>query len=96
MRIEIGKYIVRSLDQYNFVLEERKQTKKCVVAGKVIEGGQERIETVGYYGRLEMVLKSLLNKHLRDSDDIDTTSKLLNALSRAEERLESTYVIQKD
>ncbi len=61
MEIRLDKYVITS-DEYQFILNEIKINKE----GKNI--GQERFQTIGYYPRLEQLIKKLILLEIRRSD----------------------------
>ncbi|OCQ53615.1 hypothetical protein Ppb6_01241 [Photorhabdus australis subsp. thailandensis] len=61
MEIRLDKYVITS-DEYQFILNEIKINKE----GKNI--GQERLQTIGYYPRLEQLIKKLILLEIRRSD----------------------------
>ncbi|MCC8463875.1 DUF5405 family protein [Photorhabdus bodei] len=61
MEIRLDKYVITS-DEYQFILNEIKINKE----GKNI--GQERFQTIGYYPRLEQLIKKLILLEIRRAD----------------------------
>lgn len=82
MDVRLGAYTIRKLDEHNYELIEHYVTKDAVVAGKEIKGGEEKEKRLGYYGKLENALNSLLNKHLKDKDEITTVELLLSEIKK--------------
>lgn len=61
IRIEIGdKWIITS-DQYQFILNE----KKVVKSGK--KAGEEWLDTVGYYPKINQLISGLIHHHIHNS-----------------------------
>ncbi|NHB94824.1 DUF5405 family protein, partial [Photorhabdus cinerea] len=61
MEIRLDKYVITS-DDYQFILNEIKISKE----GKNIS--QERLQTIGYYPRLEQLIKKLILLEIRRDD----------------------------
>lgn len=61
LRIEIGdKWIINS-DQYQFILSE----KKVVKSGR--KAGEEWLDTIGYYPKIEQLISGLIHHHIQQS-----------------------------
>lgn len=78
MEIKIGEKYVIAADKYNWILQERKfkdpnhpMTKETTPDEKLVD--------IGYYGKLEHLCNSLLNKDLKQSE-CNTIQELLNKL----------------
>ena len=87
MKARIGNYEIRDLDEHNFVMIEHYVTKGGLVAGRETESGIEKERNIGYYGRIENALNSLINKHLKTESDVSTAQELLKAFNTLETRL---------
>lgn len=60
-RIEIGdKWIITS-DQYQFILNE----KKVAQSGK--KSGEEWLDAIGYYPKIEQLISGLIHRHIQNS-----------------------------
>lgn len=62
IRIEIGDKWVITSDQYQFILNE----KKVVKSGK--KAGEEWLDTIGYYPKLNQLISGLVHHHIQGSD----------------------------
>lgn len=61
LRIEIGdKWIINS-DQYQFILSEKKVAK----SGR--KAGEEWLDTIGYYPKIEQLISGLIHHHIHQS-----------------------------
>ncbi|MCX3080527.1 DUF5405 family protein [Klebsiella michiganensis] len=61
LRIEIGdKWIINS-DQYQFILSEKKVAK----SGR--KAGEEWLDTIGYYPKIEQLISGLIHHHIQQS-----------------------------
>ncbi|MGU3381123.1 DUF5405 family protein [Klebsiella grimontii] len=61
IRIEIGdKWIITS-DQYQFILNE----KKVAQSGK--KAGEEWLDTIGYYPKINQLISGLIHHHIQQS-----------------------------
>ncbi|HAU3361084.1 TPA: hypothetical protein JDL67_003804 [Salmonella enterica subsp. salamae] len=61
IRIEIGdKWIITS-DKYQFILNERKVAQ----SGK--KAGEEWIDTIGYYPKINQLISGLIHHHIQQS-----------------------------
>ncbi|MCY2743063.1 DUF5405 family protein [Klebsiella pneumoniae] len=59
--IEIGdKWIINS-DQYQFILSEKKVAK----SGR--KAGEEWLDTIGYYPKIEQLISGLIHHHIQQS-----------------------------
>ncbi|EHG5810303.1 hypothetical protein J4M08_004395 [Salmonella enterica subsp. enterica serovar Nottingham] len=61
LRIEIGDKWVITSDQYQFILNE----KKVVKSGK--NAGEEWLDTVGYYPKINQLISGLIHHHINIS-----------------------------
>lgn len=61
IRIEIGDKWVITSDQYQFILNE----KKVVKSGK--KAGEEWLDTIGYYPKINQLISGLLHHHIQNS-----------------------------
>lgn len=62
LRIEIGDKWVITSDQYKFILNE----KKVVKSGK--KAGEEWLDTIGYYPKINQLISGLIHHHIHGSD----------------------------
>ncbi|RNW26931.1 MULTISPECIES: DUF5405 family protein [Enterobacteriaceae] len=62
LRIEIGDKWVITSDQYQFILNE----KKVVKSGK--KAGEEWLDTIGYYPKINQLISGLIHHHIHGSD----------------------------
>lgn len=61
VRIEIGNKWVITSDQYQFILSEKKVAK----AGK--KAGEEWLDTIGYYPKVNQLISGLMHHHIQQS-----------------------------
>ncbi len=61
IRIEIGDKWVITSDQYQFILN----AKKVVKSGK--KAGEEWLDTIGYYPKIEQLISGLIHHHIQQS-----------------------------
>lgn len=61
IRIEIGDKWVITSDQYQFILSEKKVAK----AGK--KAGEEWLDTIGYYPKINQLISGLMHHHIQQS-----------------------------
>lgn len=85
MNIKIGNDYVVSSDKLNWILKERHVTNPDHPLSKS-KVAEERFETIGYYGRFEYLLNSLLDKELRQLD-INTLEELKESLFHIKNKL---------
>ncbi|HIB8991106.1 TPA: DUF5405 family protein [Citrobacter braakii] len=76
IRIEIGDKWVITSDQYQFILNE----KKVAQSGK--RAGEEWLDTIGYYPKINQLISGLIHHHIQQSS-ITT----LNAMAAEIERI---------
>lgn len=62
IRIEIDEKWVITSDQYQFILNE----KKVVQSGK--KAGEEWLDTIGYYPKINQLISGLIHHHINISD----------------------------
>ncbi|ELY3379886.1 MULTISPECIES: DUF5405 family protein [Enterobacteriaceae] len=62
IRIEVGDKWVITSDQYQFILNE----KKVVKSGK--KAGEEWLDTIGYYPKINQLISGLIHHHIHGSD----------------------------
>lgn len=62
LHIEIGGKWVITSDQYQFILNE----KKVVKSGK--KAGEEWLDTIGYYPKINQLISGLIHHHIHGSD----------------------------
>jgi len=67
-----------STDSLNYILQKR------VIVTKGENEGKERIENVGYYGKIERLLNALLEIKIKDLD-VDSITSLQAEISRLED-----------
>lgn len=87
MKIEIGKYTIMSLDEYNFGLYETKA--KGSFRGETREGTSEKL--IGYYGNLGGALNKIVNETLLSSDEHFTAQSIKEAFTTVETNLNDAY-----
>lgn len=61
IRIEVGDKWVITSDQYQFILNE----KKVVKTGN--KAGEEWLDTIGYYPKLNQLISGLIHHHILQS-----------------------------
>lgn len=61
IRIEVGDKWVITSDQYQFILNE----KKVVKSGN--KAGEEWLDTIGYYPKIEQLISGLIHHHILQS-----------------------------
>ncbi|HGT4218937.1 DUF5405 family protein [Klebsiella michiganensis] len=61
IRIEVGDKWVITSDQYQFILNE----KKVVKTGN--KAGEEWLDTIGYYPKIEQLISGLIHHHILQS-----------------------------
>ncbi|AWK42650.1 hypothetical protein GPY51_10835 [Photorhabdus laumondii subsp. laumondii] len=74
MEIRLDKYVITS-DEHQFILNEIKINK----GGKNI--GKERLQTIGYYPRLEQLIKKLILLEIR-RDDIKSLQDISDRINQ--------------
>ena len=62
VRIEVGDSWVITSDQYQFILNE----KKVVKSGN--KAGEEWLDTIGYYPKINQLISGLIHHHIHGSD----------------------------
>lgn len=62
IRIEVGDKWVITSDQYQFILNE----KKVVKSGN--KAGEEWLDTIGYYPKINQLIFGLIHHHIHGSD----------------------------
>ena len=62
IRIEVGDKWVITSDQYQFILNE----KKVVKSGN--KAGEEWLDTIGYYPRINQLISGLIHNQIHGSD----------------------------
>lgn len=61
IHIEVGDKWVITSDQFQFILNEKKVAK----AGK--KAGEERLDTIGYYPKINQLISGLIHHHIQYS-----------------------------
>ncbi|HBK1057830.1 TPA: DUF5405 family protein [Salmonella enterica] len=61
IRIEVGDKWVITSDQYQFILNE----KKVAQSGK--KAGEEWLDTIGYYPKMNQLISGLIHHHIQQS-----------------------------
>ena len=61
IRIEVGDKWVITSDQYQFILNEKKVAK----SGK--KAGEEWLDTIGYYPKINQLISGLIHHHIQHS-----------------------------
>ncbi|ASD60361.1 MULTISPECIES: DUF5405 family protein [unclassified Enterobacter cloacae complex] len=62
IRIEVGDKWVITSDQYQFILNE----KKVAQSGK--KAGEEWLDTIGYYPKVNQLISGLIHHHIQNSE----------------------------
>ena len=62
IRIEVGDKWVITSDQYNFILNE----KNVAQSGK--KAGEEWLDTIGYYPKLNQLINGLIHHHIQTAE----------------------------
>lgn len=62
IRIEVGDKWVITSDQYQFILNE----KKVAQSGK--KAGEEWLDTIGYYPKINQLINGLIHHHICSSE----------------------------
>ncbi|HGP0312934.1 TPA: DUF5405 family protein [Citrobacter freundii] len=62
IRIEVGDKWVITSDQYQFILNE----KKVAQSGK--KAGEEWLDTIGYYPKINQLISGLIHHHIHGSN----------------------------
>lgn len=62
LNIEIGGKWVITSDQYQFILSEKKVAK----SGR--KAGEEWLDTIGYYPKIEQLISGLIHHHIQNSE----------------------------
>ncbi|HID2602953.1 TPA: DUF5405 family protein [Klebsiella pneumoniae] len=62
IRIEVGDKWVITSDQYQFILNE----KKVAQSGK--KAGEEWLDTIGYYPKINQLISGLIHHHIQNSE----------------------------
>ncbi|CNH37411.1 DUF5405 family protein [Yersinia kristensenii] len=75
MNIKIGEQHLITSDSQQFILNEIKISKE----GK--NKGQERLEPIGYYPTIEMLVAGLIRRHI-GTVEINSLSSLANEIER--------------
>lgn len=61
IRIEVGDKWVITSDQYQFILNEKK------VAQSGEKAGEEWLDTIGYYPKINQLISGLIHHHIQNS-----------------------------
>lgn len=62
IRIDIGDKWVITSDQFQFILNEKKVAK----SGK--KSGEERLDTIGYYPKINQLISGLIHHQIQSSE----------------------------
>ncbi|WP_115660870.1 DUF5405 family protein [Klebsiella quasipneumoniae] len=62
LNIEVGGKWVITSDQYQFILSEKKVAK----SGR--KAGEEWLDTIGYYPKIEQLISGLIHHHIQNSE----------------------------
>lgn len=84
MKIQIGKYVIKTLDNRNLVIIEQRPDGKNPKTGEIGTGVKE--VTVGYYPNLEWALHKIKDLNISGSD-ADTVDVLLAELEQIGETI---------
>ncbi|HBX8314698.1 TPA: hypothetical protein MIH81_07415 [Klebsiella pneumoniae] len=75
IRIEVGDKWVITSDQYQFILNE----KKVAQSGK--KAGEEWLDTIGYYPKINQLISGLINHHIQTTT-ISSLSEMAAEIER--------------
>ncbi|HBY4991599.1 DUF5405 family protein [Klebsiella pneumoniae] len=75
IRIEVGDKWVITSDQYQFILNE----KKVAQSGK--KAGEEWLDTIGYYPKINQLISGLINHHIQTTT-INSLSEMAAEIER--------------
>lgn len=75
IRIEVGDKWVITSDQYQFILNE----KKVAQSGK--KAGEEWLDTIGYYPKINQLISGLINHHIQNTT-INSLSEMAAEIER--------------
>lgn len=75
IRIEVGDKWVITSDQYQFILNE----KKVAQSGK--KAGEEWLDTIGYYPKINQLISGLIHHHIHGSE-INSLNSIADEISR--------------
>lgn len=84
MKIQIGNYVIKTLDNRNLIIVEQRPAGKNPKTGEVGTGTKE--VTVGYYPNLEWALHKIKDLNISESD-ADTVDVLLAELEQIDETI---------
>ena len=84
MKIQIGKYVIKTLDNRNLVIIEQRPAGKNPKTGEIGTGVKE--VTGGYYPNLEWALHKIKDLNISESDS-DTVDVLLAELEQIGETI---------
>lgn len=84
MKIQIGEYVIKTLDNRNLVIIEQRLAGKNPKTGEIGTGVKE--VTVGYYPNLEWALHKIKDLNISESD-ADTVDVLLAELEHIGETI---------
>ncbi|MCS2161033.1 DUF5405 family protein [Scandinavium sp. H11S7] len=84
IRIEIGEKWVITSDQYQFILNEKKVAK----SGK--KAGEEWLDTIGYYPKIEQLISGLIHHHIQQSS-INTIKAMAAEIERVGKLCTATF-----
>jgi ACT domain-containing protein len=82
LEIKVGENYIISSDEYNWVLKEKKVADPKHHMTKSVES-TEKYMPVGYFGKIEHLANSLLQRHLKTSEP-NSIEDLINTLHKAE------------
>lgn len=85
MQIQLGENYLITTDKYNWILKEKRVTDPDHHLAKSDKAEIYYVD-IGYYGKLEHLIKSLLNKELKGSE-VNSVEGLLSCLKQTENKL---------
>ncbi|HHE4800274.1 TPA: DUF5405 family protein [Escherichia coli] len=86
IRIEVGDKWVITSDQYQFILNE----KKVAQSGK--KTGEEWLDTIGYYPKINQLISGLIHHHIQQSS-ITTLDAMAAEIERIGEMCASSIKV---
>ncbi|EMB5331444.1 DUF5405 family protein [Salmonella enterica] len=86
IRIEVGDKWVITSDQYQFILNE----KKVAQSGK--KAGEEWLDTIGYYPKINQLISGLIHHHIQQSS-ITTLDEMAAEIERIGEMCASSIKV---
>lgn len=84
IHIEIGDKWVITSDQYQFILNEKKVNK----SGK--NAGEERLDTIGYYPKINQLISGLAHHHIQ-TESINSLTDMASEIERFSAMCEESF-----